>query len=139
MKRYTSTECYKSFGQKTIQKSIKVPETCKFCKKQFFDISTLKRHSKNIHFVVMDTRNRSSNEEIPPNEVPSSAGDTKSSKSNDPYYKCDPCQKTFSNKWNFEKHMKLFLHGPKINKENKCQQCNKQFATKNKQICLQCI
>ena len=41
----------------------------------------------------MDTRNRSSNEEIPPNEVPSSAGDTKSSTSNDPDYKCDPCQK----------------------------------------------
>ena len=46
MKRHLATECV---GQKTSQKKVKVPETCKFCKKQFFDISTLKRHSKNIH------------------------------------------------------------------------------------------
>ena len=73
LKRHTATECHKSFGKKTSQKSVKVPEACKFCKKEFFDISTLKRHCKNIHFVVVDTRQRSSNEEIPPNEVPSSA------------------------------------------------------------------
>ena len=93
LKRHTATECHKSFGKKTSQKSVKVPEACKFCKKEFFDISTLKRHCKNIHFVVVDTRQRSSNEEIPPNEVPSSA-----STSNKTEYKCNPCQKTFSNK-----------------------------------------
>ena len=29
---------------------------CDFCNKQFFDISTLSRHCKNVHFVVLDTR-----------------------------------------------------------------------------------
>ena len=117
LKRHKATECHKSFGKKTSQKSVKVSETCKFCKKEFFDISTLKRHCKNIHFVVVDTRQRSSNEEIPPNEVPSSA-----STSNKTEYKCNPCQKTFSNKWSFQRHMKLLQHGPKINAEIKCQQ-----------------
>ena len=50
LKRHTATECHKSFGKKTSQKSVKVPKACKFCKKEFFDISTLKRHCKNFQW-----------------------------------------------------------------------------------------
>ena len=106
----------------TSSKSSEEKFPCDFCKKHFCNSQNLKRHHKNVHFIVSDSRFQNNENKSNNNNVNDVINDKSDSSSKEVNYFCEPCDTKFTNKFNYIRHMKLPEHGPN---NLKCPQCNK--------------
>ena len=96
---------------------------CIFCDKEFCDVSTLRRHQKNVHFIITDLRFvNDESHKVGPNV------NNESSKA----FKCTQCEKEFDRKGKLEIHIQTHVKNLTRMENLKCLQCEKQFDRKDK-------